>query len=531
MVESMQVRVKVEDTQAESATSSPHDVYTVPTDDESANENDGYIVDSSMPTVDEASLSQVPEKHVEETVFPPGCPVWHCFKRSSSDGEISFETAIVKAVFLDYKAKGKAHVFKVINRDSDNKEANGGEDTYVRQDQIAYGHGCRVKIKRGQGQNDIDGEITCTKPMFYDDGNLKSIRYSAVLFPADQKRTIEDNIHPKEVEYRRLTGGAPDASNTNDNERAESAANEAGDAASSKVTEKSSSTMLPPQQEPVKRRVENIIPPRKVEHRSHTSGANSTDDEGGVAARKVAEKSSVTSSQEEEPARQKTPEYFNKQVAQPTPLPRTQTMTPSKESTGTTVQSFLGAAAKAKASLKGGKNHGKKQADLEKATTKFTTWGAEGLQVVPAAGAKSCADTSETISAVNSVTMKSKDKIQKMGPKKKKQKKEPEYTQSPPQSPIVAPASAVENLQPLSFDEQEALSETINLLPERLLPRAMQIIREADFANDDDNEIDLDIEELDTKTQRKLQSFVMEVRPPVYGTSLCVSNCQFVCFN
>jgi len=65
---------------------------------------------------------------------------------------------------------------------------------------------------------------------------------------------------------------------------------------------------------------------------------------------------------------------------------------------------------------------------------------------------------------------------------------------------------------PLSFEEQEALSEAINLLPERLLPGAMQIIREADFVNEDDDEIDLDIDQLDTRTQRKLQSFVMEVR-------------------
>lgn len=69
-----------------------------------------------------------------------------------------------------------------------------------------------------------------------------------------------------------------------------------------------------------------------------------------------------------------------------------------------------------------------------------------------------------------------------------------------------------EDLQPLSFDEQEALSEAINLLPERLLPGAMQIIRESEIVNDDDDEIDLDIDQLDTKTQRKLQKFVMQVR-------------------
>ena len=226
---------------------------------------------------------------------------------------------------------------------------------------------------------------------------MKSIRYSAVLFHANKKKTNEDNIHPKDVEYRRLAGGAPDASETN--ELAESAANEAGDAAASKVTEKSSSTISPSQQEPVTRRIENSIPPRKAEHRSHTGGANSKADKGGVAASKVAEKSSpAVASSHEVPARQKTPEYFAKQVAQPTSLPHTQTMIPSKDSTDTAVQSFPGAAAKAKASLKGGKNQGKRRADLEKATTKLSTCGAGGLHV-SAAGAKSCADTSETMKA------------------------------------------------------------------------------------------------------------------------------------
>lgn len=98
---------------------------------------------------------------------------------------------------------------------------------------------------------------------------------------------------------------------------------------------------------------------------------------------------------------------------------------------------------------------------------------------------------------------------QPLKPKKKKPKKEP--TPSPPLSPKTFPTQPQgQDLQPLSFIEQEALSEAINLLPERLLPGAMQIIREADFVNDDDDEIDLDIDQLDTKTQRKLQSFVME---------------------
>ena len=87
-------------------------------------------------------------------------------------------------------------------------------------------------------------------------------------------------------------------------------------------------------------------------------------------------------------------------------------------------------------------------------------------------------------------------------PKKKKSKKEPQALLS----------QAQVDAKPLSFEEQEALSEAINELPESLLLGAMQIIREADVVNDDDEEIDLDIDQLDSRTQRRLQKFVMEVR-------------------
>ena len=76
-----------------------------------------------------------------------------------------------------------------------------------------------------------------------------------------------------------------------------------------------------------------------------------------------------------------------------------------------------------------------------------------------------------------------------------------------------APVSAVsEDMQRLSFDEQEALSEAIFLLPERLLPGAMQIVQEDDLINNYDDKIDLEIDLLSIKTQMKLQNFVMEVR-------------------
>lgn len=86
-------------------------------------------------------------------------------------------------------------------------------------------------------------------------------------------------------------------------------------------------------------------------------------------------------------------------------------------------------------------------------------------------------------------------------PKKKKAKKEPQAVPVP------------EKVADLSFEEQTALSQAINELPERLLIGAMQIIREADVGyDDDDEEIDLEIDQLDSRTQRKLQKFVQEVR-------------------
>ena len=101
-------------------------------------------------------------------------------------------------------------------------------------------------------------------------------------------------------------------------------------------------------------------------------------------------------------------------------------------------------------------------------------------------------------------------------PKRKKVKKELEPWQ---ESPETSPVDDVPE-KSLSFAEKKALVEAFSLLPKRLLPGVMQIVREADFVNvdddddDDDDKIDLDIDidDLDTKIQRKLQSFVMEVR-------------------
>jgi hypothetical protein len=67
----------------------------------------------------------------------------------------------------------------------------------------------------------------------------------------------------------------------------------------------------------------------------------------------------------------------------------------------------------------------------------------------------------------------------------------------------------IEHLVPLTFDEQEALAEDINNLPDHLLSGAMDIIRQADVHDDDDDEIDLDLDMFDIKTQRKLQLYIL----------------------
>jgi hypothetical protein len=74
-----------------------------------------------------------------------------------------------------------------------------------------------------------------------------------------------------------------------------------------------------------------------------------------------------------------------------------------------------------------------------------------------------------------------------------------------------APVFMEENT-PLSLKEQEVLTETINLLPSERLPGVIQIIRESTHLNGDEDEIDLEIDQLDTATQRKLQRYVLQVR-------------------
>ena len=68
-----------------------------------------------------------------------------------------------------------------------------------------------------------------------------------------------------------------------------------------------------------------------------------------------------------------------------------------------------------------------------------------------------------------------------------------------------------DDLTPLTLKEQEKLTDTINELPAEHLHGVIQIIREAANLTDDEDEIDLEIDQLDTKTQRKLLKHVTKV--------------------
>jgi hypothetical protein len=102
----------------------------------------------------------------------------------------------------------------------------------------------------------------------------------------------------------------------------------------------------------------------------------------------------------------------------------------------------------------------------------------------------------------SSVTSSVEPALASMAPpeRKKPKKKEPK---------TFAP---LDEDKPLTLKEQEQLTETINSLEPDKLPGVIQIIRESAKLNDDEDEIDLEIDQLDTVTQRKLQRYVAKVR-------------------
>jgi hypothetical protein len=69
-----------------------------------------------------------------------------------------------------------------------------------------------------------------------------------------------------------------------------------------------------------------------------------------------------------------------------------------------------------------------------------------------------------------------------------------------------------DDYSPLTLDEQELLTETINELPPEHLGGVIQIIREAAPVGADEDEIDLEIDQLSAVTQRKLLRHVSKVR-------------------
>ena len=65
---------------------------------------------------------------------------------------------------------------------------------------------------------------------------------------------------------------------------------------------------------------------------------------------------------------------------------------------------------------------------------------------------------------------------------------------------------------PLTLQEQELLTDTIPLLAPDNLHGVIQIIRDAAKLTGEEDEIDLEIDQLDTQTQRKLLRYVTKVR-------------------
>jgi Bromodomain extra-terminal - transcription regulation len=80
-----------------------------------------------------------------------------------------------------------------------------------------------------------------------------------------------------------------------------------------------------------------------------------------------------------------------------------------------------------------------------------------------------------------------------------------------PDEPSVRALPVNDDNTPLTMEEQELLTETINELPPEHLDAVAQIIREAAPVGANDDEIDLEIDDLDISTQRKLLRHVSKV--------------------
>merc|ERR1712238_176241 len=100
-------------------------------------------------------------------------------------------------------------------------------------------------------------------------------------------------------------------------------------------------------------------------------------------------------------------------------------------------------------------------------------------------------------------------------PKKKKVKEKadkPSVESPETTTTLAATASNEEETEEecLTLDEQQQLTDDINYMNEDKLQTIIDIIRESAALSEDEDEIDLEIDQLDTATQRKLQRFVFK---------------------
>jgi hypothetical protein len=123
------------------------------------------------------------------------------------------------------------------------------------------------------------------------------------------------------------------------------------------------------------------------------------------------------------------------------------------------------------------------------------------------------ASTFNTKGGASAGKKKTKKKAEAQKPSAAQKKKE--------QQPIIPEDDSI----PLTLQEQEFLTETIPELPPDNLHGVIQIIREAAKLTGDEDEIDLEIDQLDTSTQRKLLRYVTKVRNGTAGGISHVYEC------
>jgi len=99
--------------------------------------------------------------------------------------------------------------------------------------------------------------------------------------------------------------------------------------------------------------------------------------------------------------------------------------------------------------------------------------------------------------------------------RKKPTKKRQVVEKAEPAKVVEKPSVIQEEEKHLTLQEQEILTDTINKMASEHLPGVIQIIRESAKLSGDEDEIDLEIDQLDTATQRRLLKHVSKfIKPP-----------------